>query len=958
MEIAYRLQFYDLWGTKWTALLYLPDYDSDIVELQGSEEAIVFEFQTNNDGVFAPLQSSRVILNVVCDEHFKFDQLYSAENMYVWVEVFQGDEDSSEGIPYWTGWVDPKSYEEPYEPTTYVVSIVCIDGLELLSDILFTEVDSSGGSEAYTDRRYISQILLDVLDKIGYSEFKEFVNLYEESILSSVDDSPFDQTMIDTDLWKNDIYCDRVLTDILEAFNARITQINGVFCIYRPVELKDSLVYGRYFTGVSTKTSISISPDQYINRDDHNTILKQVPGGVKTMRDPLTIVKMRQDYGNKDSWIENHNLIAESWDGADFKYWSRGGDIIICPCGDLVPGEPEGVFIKGKYNEVLESLYQEFTTHALVSETDAFKIEFDYTYYNDTGSPQNVTAYVQIYSPGGYWDREYLGCDGGELVNANWETIVGNAYLILNYTANEDLPGWTHFERQVVGIPKDGNYSIRIIGNVDADGVDIWFGIKNIRFYATSTKVSKKMLTRKFLQRIQITAGNRHHIEFLSRNYIVSQIELEENTVEYTHEKQNDISAGSILEISRVLGDVPKTSDPVSDADTDLDNRLEQFAGALSCLHGQNLSEVAATFVINYAATYAVGGVIVTSNGDDIIFTSDTAGVDFTGSTTITNLTGNLSGSVAYTQENVSLQPAWDSGTTYSVYDQCSYDGVNYICIEGHTNQQPPNETYWAESAQPQVRIDTITLTGSSGTADILCDENTCEAEVSTTRIPTEKWWSRLEESSDAQSSGSLYSPLLELMIDEIAQEHSRPAQLLFLKLQELYGYGESILNRIGNIQDTKSFIGAGSNLMTDPDGTSETYDTFTVDGVSISSAICASAGLAYSNTFSVTEGEIIQVEVSLTLNSGQLPGICIGVDITSVFTDVVQLAAGINKVGFTITSSHASAKFIIINSEAANWSMGDITISRTIPRKYVINRGTFNVRSRNWDLDLIEIIE
>jgi len=46
-------------------------------------------------------------------------------------------------------------------------------------------------------------------------------------------------------------------------------------------------------------------------------------------------------------------------------------------------------------------------------------------------------------------------------------------------------------------------------------------------------------------------------------------------------------------------------------------------------------------------------------------------------------------------QINVSGVTAWSNVTAYVVGDLASRLGVNYYCILGHTNQQPPNATYW-----------------------------------------------------------------------------------------------------------------------------------------------------------------------------------------------------------------------------------------------------------------------
>lgn len=46
-------------------------------------------------------------------------------------------------------------------------------------------------------------------------------------------------------------------------------------------------------------------------------------------------------------------------------------------------------------------------------------------------------------------------------------------------------------------------------------------------------------------------------------------------------------------------------------------------------------------------------------------------------------------------QVQVSGVAAWSGATTYTVGDLASLAGINYYCVLGHTNQTPPNATYW-----------------------------------------------------------------------------------------------------------------------------------------------------------------------------------------------------------------------------------------------------------------------
>lgn len=57
----------------------------------------------------------------------------------------------------------------------------------------------------------------------------------------------------------------------------------------------------------------------------------------------------------------------------------------------------------------------------------------------------------------------------------------------------------------------------------------------------------------------------------------------------------------------------------------------------------------------------------------------------------------SLSPTAAQDPPWINSDGVWDSGTTYGVGDTVRVSGANYYCILGHTNQTPPNVTYWEE---------------------------------------------------------------------------------------------------------------------------------------------------------------------------------------------------------------------------------------------------------------------
>ena len=118
---------------------------------------------------------------------------------------------------------------------------------------------------------------------------------------------------------------------------------------------------------------------------------------------------------------------------------------------------------------------------------------------------------------------------------------------------------------------------------------------------------------------------------------------------------------------------------------------------------------------------------------------------------------------------------------------------------------------------------------------------------------------------------------------------------------------------------------GTSAALVTDPDATGTDYDTLTISGITISSAInLAGAAYAHSNTFSVTNGDVIKVAVFLTSNSGELPTVEVCQSGGAAISNVESLVAGLNIITLTVTSTQ-TAHITLRNTAAANWSLSPL---------------------------------
>lgn len=123
---------------------------------------------------------------------------------------------------------------------------------------------------------------------------------------------------------------------------------------------------------------------------------------------------------------------------------------------------------------------------------------------------------------------------------------------------------------------------------------------------------------------------------------------------------------------------------------------------------------------------------------------------------------------------------------------------------------------------------------------------------------------------------------------------------------------------------------GTSVQMITDPDAGGTDYDTMTVSGVKITSAINA-AGTAYvmSNTISVADTGVYKLFVFLTLTSGQVPSVALWDNTSADISNVAALAAGLNVITLTATATDASASLRFRNTGAANWATSNIYLFR-----------------------------
>lgn len=666
MAERWRIEFSDLQKVEWRISIDDPDFTGDYTSLKATGNPLNISYDNESDDVFDPMRPSRAKFEVYSETNFALLDLYSVEDMHYPVNIY-----CNESL-FWTGYVETQNYEEVYEPVPYAVSITATDGLSILENILFAdEIAYNAGEETityYNGHERESSIILDILGKIGFTEFKEYVNIYENNMLTTASDSPFDQIKIDRDVFK-DSYCYDVLSEILKKYNAIIRQKDGIFCIVRPAELIDATVYGRWFTGDTTKTAITLNPDQFIKRKNTHPSTRriQVPGGRLMIQPPAKKVSSYLNYGNRQSWLDNYDFDSDLWNGVDFQYWTKSASSLLFHIGQIVPGEKNGVYLynRNTYPDLLYYISQSFGTEAIVSTYDIFNFEFDFmTVNNEIVAKTGVKFYIRIKC-----DDTNQWLVEKDDVEAIWQTSAG--LITIETDAPLGFSSWNTWRRSITGLPAAGSYTIYIYNSDYADNVRV--GVKNVRFYATSDEILVKTRKHKgpFKKLAEYVLMNNPFGKDPSAKLVqVSRLDFDE-IVESEYHVNNGI-VGNVREYNYILGDV---------VDTDMDNSISQCKGALgvmkrvngyrvdtiiltgsmgacevtvgglsdTAIFSGNLSDTAADFVSNNVLSFDSIGITLTSAGSHLIFTAKVAGAEFDGDTSLQNISGNLFGTIAYT---------------------------------------------------------------------------------------------------------------------------------------------------------------------------------------------------------------------------------------------------------------------------------------------------------------------
>jgi hypothetical protein len=807
----HRCEFYDIKGLEWRWDFELDGYSSTINTMQASGSPATYEPLSDSDDLFdSPVRGIKATLRVKSNSLFQYAEFYTMTDLMMRCSIYHG----ASHTLYFRGYVQPFNYSEPYDDYPYDVEISVTCGLAALKNFKY---EASAGVP-YAGRKLKSQILLDILGKISVVTFSEIINIYENGMSAGTGDSPLDQVEPDVSLF-DDMNCYEVLEHLLSQWNALMRQRSGIFFFYRPTEMI-ATAYVRTFTAATTKTGTTITSIQKIRRSSSPTAdLRDHNGGKPIFLSPAKKLTLHQDFGYKESWLLNWELKANTFDIAtnQFSSWSCHNCFLL---SSILPEEDSGMAIPA-VSARRNASYTQSSSFGdnLKTTADLLGFAFDYYIYSYLGSTlSNV-----------YLDMKIKNDDTNQWLSVkddyDMEWITSESFVsVLLASVENGRSGWTTFSRKIpTGLPAGGSYTITIYNPYCASSFAFTAAFRNIKIFSTSDVI----VVHKWRENYRSIFF--WHLKRFSEKVYVDVAEI----VKKDYIIANAIN-GDELEKNYLLGDVVP-------ADSDIDNIIEQFRGALALV--DYLTQTAADFVTAHGASFT--GILVTSSGRYIYFTEND-GNDFTGATSIINATGNLAGTVLTTVPHLIAKAQIDqlvilTGTVGSSIDitiisplgtvtrRCSWNTDPATTVAGFLvagaghvaafaaigitltgNDTVPSDGFiftggiglanaftssavifygsmtWnlgtdQNASDAQARVDRIELSGNAGTAKIVCDNvpspSVANITVVETFMPTASW---------SRRGGSENDPILQIIGGELGAQMIRPRQMLSLPIHDL----------------------------------------------------------------------------------------------------------------------------------------------------------------------------
>lgn len=258
----YKIPYRELHsGVLWETYIKKMNYTGSTTELTGTSKPTVLEYRPENDNDYDWIRPSICTIGMESTTDHQFIEFYTSDQRRYKIVVYRNS------VLYWSGWLIPDAFTEPYIAPSYEVYITATDGLLSLKDVDWA---ADEGEADYEGKKSLMDGIGSCLSKIGIVDINvwESGNIYEQN--HSTDSSPFSQTYFNCERFYDEdnapMDCYTVLLECLKCQNCQIYQSLGYWNIVSQNSRKSTYTRRKWiWSGVGGYWHLSYSTSEDYN---------------------------------------------------------------------------------------------------------------------------------------------------------------------------------------------------------------------------------------------------------------------------------------------------------------------------------------------------------------------------------------------------------------------------------------------------------------------------------------------------------------------------------------------------------------------------------------------------------------------------------------------------------------------------------------------------------------------
>lgn len=464
----------DVYG-KITVNIKEDGYAGSVIDLDAvGRNWIQLKIGDNSSDLSIPILPGKLTVQFYVKTDFQTTEIGRSEIYSYQVEVLDENSDV-----IWVGWALPEEYNEAYQNTPYVATLIASDGLEELKSIPYT---------IQTGKVVLFTHILNCLNETNLDlPIYESINIYSNGMTSANGDSPLKQAHVQYNSFLNisetpDSFA--VLGSILQPFFARIYQYRG-WRIENILQKRSSYIVREYDSTGAYVDNETFDPLVTFHTDYSDFKAFVQKSGELAIRPALNNAEVY--FNTVTPALESSTggfQLPGDWDSTtELKNWTAvGSDIsieqVVANFGDNI----YAVRIPGKKSTLQGTDYLE-SDSVTIATSDYESINVNFNYWFNFPSViilgQRPILYFEVHftetATGNVWNW----------ANNTWNLIPTGFVAKLNRIETNDRQKWKPYSLVIDRVPADGTLKFRFYKLIKS-GTE---GVTTVRLTGWSTNL-------------------------------------------------------------------------------------------------------------------------------------------------------------------------------------------------------------------------------------------------------------------------------------------------------------------------------------------------------------------------------------------------------------------------------------------------------------------------------------